>query len=403
VTGVRDAGSSVPLATLGRWKQEIAAGSRVGPRLVVSGTMFNGPAPRSNNAHATGQCTTSKHIICIETAAEARLMVNVLKTAGADMLKLYSLSPELYYALAAEARRVGLPFGGHSYVPGLALSDSGASILDHYAWLVPNVCGEILNGVGKTEEFDEAACVAAAQRLRRNGTWVMVSHPAGLEVNSAVFGQYTLDRRRLISPRVLLEAMGKDVGDRALARPAPTSTAAWAAAVALHDSAQRATRDSTQRQAASPTATAAAKSAAQQADNAVKSDSVGRRSTERTLAYLPIIAGSDVTDGGFGWLDFVPGASLHDLLPLYVINGMSPLKALQTATLNPALALRATDSLGTVEVGKLADLVLLDADPLADVWHTTRIRAVVANGRYFDRAALDRLLVQAQTKITQLD
>jgi imidazolonepropionase-like amidohydrolase len=92
----------------------------------------------------------------------------------------------------------------------------------------------------------------------------------------------------------------------------------------------------------------------------------------------------------------VSGFSLHDVLALYAVNGMSPLAALQTATLNPALALHATDSLGTVEAGKLADLVLLDADPLVDIQNTTKIRAVVANGRYYDRAALDRLLLQAE-------
>ena len=77
---------------------------------------------------------------------------------------------------------------------------------------------------------------------------------------------------------------------------------------------------------------------------------------------------------------------------------MTTLNALQTATLNPAKMLRATDSLGTVAPGKLADLVLLDADPLADITNTTTIRAVVANGRYFDRPALDRLLAEVQAK-----
>jgi imidazolonepropionase-like amidohydrolase len=69
---------------------------------------------------------------------------------------------------------------------------------------------------------------------------------------------------------------------------------------------------------------------------------------------------------------------------------------LQSATLNLAKMLRGTDSLGIVAPGKLADLVLLDADPLADITNTMTIRAVVANGRYFDRAALDRLLADAR-------
>jgi adenine deaminase len=60
--------------------------------------------------------------------------------------------------------------------------------------------------------------------------------------------------------------------------------------------------------------------------------------------------------------------------------------------------LHGTDSLGTVAAGKLADLVLLDADPLVDITNTTTIRAVVANGRYFDRTALDQLLTEVQAK-----
>ena len=70
--------------------------------------------------------------------------------------------------------------------------------------------------------------------------------------------------------------------------------------------------------------------------------------------------------------------------------------ALQSATLHPAQLLDATDSLGTVAPGKVADLVLLDADPLADIHHITKIRAVVANGRYYNRAALDQLLAEVE-------
>ena len=88
----------------------------------------------------------------------------------------------------------------------------------------------------------------------------------------------------------------------------------------------------------------------------------------------------------------VPGPTLHEELALFVRAGLTPIEALRTATVNPALFLGMADSLGTIEPGKLAELVLLDANPLEDIRNTTRIHAVVRGGRYLDRAALDALL-----------
>jgi imidazolonepropionase-like amidohydrolase len=90
----------------------------------------------------------------------------------------------------------------------------------------------------------------------------------------------------------------------------------------------------------------------------------------------------------------VPGQSLHEELALLVEAGLTPLEALRTATVNPARVLGMADSLGTIEADKLADLVLLDANPLADITNTRRIRAVVANGRLYRRVDLDRLLAE---------
>jgi imidazolonepropionase-like amidohydrolase len=88
----------------------------------------------------------------------------------------------------------------------------------------------------------------------------------------------------------------------------------------------------------------------------------------------------------------VPGISLHVELERLVEAGLSPLEALQTATLNPAHVLEMTDSLGSIEPGKLADLVLLDANPLEDIRNTQKIRAVVGDGRLYRRTDLDQLL-----------
>jgi len=78
------------------------------------------------------------------------------------------------------------------------------------------------------------------------------------------------------------------------------------------------------------------------------------------------------------------------------VAGMTPLQALRAATIAPARVTGAQDSLGTIEAGKFADLIVLDANPLVDIQNTKRIRAVVANGRLFERPALDRMLADAK-------
>ena len=108
-------------------------------------------------------------------------------------------------------------------------------------------------------------------------------------------------------------------------------------------------------------------------------------------ARVRILAGTDV-----GNPLLLPGGSLHQELALLVEAGLSPLEALQAATLNAARSLDRADSLGTIEPGKLADLVLLDDNPLEDIRNTQKIAAVVLNGRYLDRQALDDLLAAAE-------
>jgi len=86
-----------------------------------------------------------------------------------------------------------------------------------------------------------------------------------------------------------------------------------------------------------------------------------------------------------------PGASLHDELQLLVQAGLTPLEALQSATKDPAEFLHIEKDSGTIEKGKYADLVLLDANPLENIRNTRKIRAVILHGKLLDRAALGRL------------
>ena len=88
----------------------------------------------------------------------------------------------------------------------------------------------------------------------------------------------------------------------------------------------------------------------------------------------------------------LPGFALHDELRLLVSAGFNPMEAIQAATLNPARYLGRERDIGTIETGKLADLVLLDANPLDDISNTQKIRAVIVNGRYLNRETLDAML-----------
>ena len=106
---------------------------------------------------------------------------------------------------------------------------------------------------------------------------------------------------------------------------------------------------------------------------------------------VQLIAGTDVTNQR----GHIIGFSLHDELALLVRAGLSPMEAIEAATRKPSRLFGFSD-LGTIEAGMQADLVLLDADPLADIENTTRIAAVMAGGRLFDRDALQRMLTEIE-------
>jgi imidazolonepropionase-like amidohydrolase len=117
-----------------------------------------------------------------------------------------------------------------------------------------------------------------------------------------------------------------------------------------------------------------------------------RNVAEMHRAGVTLVAGTDI-----GAPLLVPGFSLHDELALLVsVGGLTPTEALDAATEQPARVLKVADSLGTVAPGKIADLVLLEADPRADIRNTRRIAGVVVNGRWLDRTALDQMLAEVE-------
>ena len=365
VTGIRDAWSETQLDTLVQWRREIVAGTRVGPpRQLLSGAGLNEETP----------CTRGKEDgqTCVADAADARHVVDSLKAAGADIIKTYDImKKETYFAIAAEARKIGIPFGGHLDFEDLGItaiqaSDSGATILDHV-----NTSGD-LDNLCLAKPASVERCQPVAEKFRHNGTWLV---PTYVRMATALTPETAPTGRRSIAGHAFGTA-----SQAILKRFYQFASEFWA------DSAKHLTglRDA-----------ANAAKTAHPSNSGSPADSAGSLRIAH-IAGLPILAG---TDGGSPvMLRQPPGFALHVELATYAEEGLTPLEALQTATLNPAKAIHGTDSLGTVASGKLADLVLLDADPLADITNTTAIRAVVANGRYFDRVALDQLLTDVQDR-----
>ncbi len=111
-------------------------------------------------------------------------------------------------------------------------------------------------------------------------------------------------------------------------------------------------------------------------------------------AGVMLLAGTQLNHGSV----LTPGFVLHDELAIFVQSGLSPFEALKTATVNPAKFMRREKDLGTIETGKMADLVLLDANPLLDISNTRKINAVVAGGRYLSREFLDKMLSDVEAK-----
>jgi adenine deaminase len=109
-----------------------------------------------------------------------------------------------------------------------------------------------------------------------------------------------------------------------------------------------------------------------------------------------IYLGSPIVDGPNPvWPDSL-GFGIHDELALLVDAGLPPMAALETATRNAALFMGQLNQRGTIEVGKIADLVLLDKDPLINIRNTRSIRAVVLNGKLYSRSDLDAMLARAR-------
>lgn len=373
VTGVREMWSDGAewRGMLLALRDSVRRGVVIGPRLLLSATPMDGP-PGSEEG-----------VTLIHSADEARAAVDTAAAHGVDIAQSFQwLGRDAYMAAAARAQERSLSFGG--LVP-LSASFDDAIQAKHRT---RDYFGEWWAWCAKDAErwhaqLDAAARKDAVTRPRESSVSrlyvALQDQEAGAQDDA---GCRALARRLAADsvwqvPRLVTEQLHAD------ARP--------------HDP----TRDSLRARFVGPAA-AAFWSSIRGDRQATARDPVKlarqRARWERTRALMRLLHESGVrllAGTETGDLDVVPGFALHDELALLVDIGMSPTEALRAATLEPARSLGASDSLGTVAPGMLADLVLLDRNPLSDIGATRDIHAVIANGKIHDRAGLTALLARA--------
>jgi imidazolonepropionase-like amidohydrolase len=344
ITGVRDMGGE--LDVLQQWRKEIAAGTLLGPRIVMSGAMLDGPQPRFPSS------------IAIKTPQDGRRAVDDLKKRGADFIKLQSLIPrDAVFAIAEEARKQGISFVGHvpDSVRASEASNAGQKSFEHLIGIFEGSSpleDEFLKGK-KTEgqflsTYDPKRAAALFSLLARNHTWqcpTLVWERGGNLIDETDFPH---DARAKYAPAFWKDVTWKRFTEQIIHDFNTDDLATRKRFVAKELEVVKAMHD----------------------------------------AGIPFLAGTDTPPGVY----IFPGFSLHEELQRFVAAGFTPMEALQTATLNPARFLSMDDRLGSIEKGKVADLVLLDANPLDDIRNTQSIAAVIVNGRYLPRGELDKML-----------
>jgi imidazolonepropionase-like amidohydrolase len=341
-----------------QWRQEIENGTLTGPRMVIASPIVDGPNPIWPGS------------ISVATAEAGRQAVRDVKKAGYDFVKVYNLLPrEAYFAISDEAKKQNIPFAGHVpyAITAAEASDAGQRTIEHLDGILV-ACStheaemrkitrasppEEQRAASKTilDTYSETKARALFARFKKNHTWQCPT----LVVNRAL--AYLDDPTLTSDPR--------------LKYMPPTIREMW---IPKNDFRLK---DKTAE------------------DYAIYKKRF-QRQTEIVGAMqrtgVELLAGTDVLNPYC-----FPGFSLHDELALLVKAGLTPMEALQTATRNPARFLSRDKEAGTVEKGKIADLVLLDANPLTDIRNTTKINAVVVDGRLYNQADLAAMLAEMES------
>ena len=358
VTTVRDMGSELEKTVALR--ERVEAGALVGPRIGTSGMMVESSSwvaqyvdlMREQGADEKAVEEFLRTRIMVGDPQEATAVVDSLTALGADFIKIrHSESPEVFAAIADAAADAGTHLVGH-YVWILSLeesADAGQRSIEH----------NVLPGFNERTPEQKRDIFDA---LLRNDTHLVPT----LVTNSAE----TLPFENVLA--IVEDTEGAlDSRNRYVSRAIRQR---WIETVAVNSA-------DTERPP----------------PEVIQQMMTGSNQflAEARSAGVKMMAGTDVPTTGTFF-----GFSLHDELALLVgTYGMTPMEALRSATAIPAVFMGMDAEVGTIEAGKWADLVLLDADPLADVRNTRRIDTVIADGRVYDSATRERLLSEIEAVV----
>jgi imidazolonepropionase-like amidohydrolase len=346
------------------WRRKADEGKLFGPRLVIAGPIVDGAEPVWPDS------------IRAESSAEGSIAVASTKRHGYDCAKVYNLlPPDAYFGAAQEARRLGFPLVGHvPYgVNAGDASDAGQKSIEHlngvslacsrreaesrrlllaavHNHLEPATGVQLRFEIEAEDSYDQTRAAALFIRFVRNGTW-HVPTLVVRQAHSALPTASATDNPRLRYLPASMKSRWDNRRAATLRKLGPEDFANFKRSLRKH----------------------------------LELTGAMHR------AGVRLMAGTDT-----GALDCFPGFSLHDELQLLVKAGLTPMEALQTATRNPAQFLDRSSDLGTVERGKLAELLLLDANPLDDIRNTTKIHAVIVNGRLLLQDKLEKALADVE-------
>jgi imidazolonepropionase-like amidohydrolase len=313
--------------------------------------------------------------------------VRSINQGGADFIKVSDGVPrESYFAIIDEARKLGLPVAGHipTEISSFEASDAGQKSFEHL--------GNILRSCSKLSpsEIDERAAARLTPGTRPNDASLI---PARIAAHTQI-------ELESYSNAKCYQLFARFVRNRTWQVPTliAKQSSAFVDSIMQVDDARgkyisRATHESWRPENnfflkyRTPQFIEMRKKLYQ------KEIELVRRMHKAGVGFM---AGTDIPAPYM-----YPGFSLHDELGLLVTAGFTPFEALLTATRKPAEYLNLSRELGTIQKGKLADLILLDANPVTNISNTKQIRAVIFDGRYFSKEMLEKMLDDVKTAAQQ--